>query len=401
MNRPEEVSFSRWAFATALGAFLLIGAIDAAYGPLLATISVRFGVSLPSAGTVISIYFAGALAGVLCALPGLRRVSGRAVMTGAMITLAGGCLGIALSRSWWALLASVFLTGTGFGATDFTLNQLMAATAARHRAARLNVLNATFGIGAVAGPIIVNALKGATLTLGFAAGAAAACVLAAGQAGVLAPVPPRPAPPPIDPPAARAPRGRPARVHIKLAQFGLAYFCYVCCEAGTAGWIAAHLSALGYSSHFASGVTSAFWLTLAAGRLFCAIVPRGVPARTIVLPATALLTFSLALALIPRIAPVAYVLAGFAAAPIFPTGLAWATTIMPGDRRPASWALIGSMIGGVLGPAIIAAVVSADGTLAVPAALSAFGLLTFMAMLPISRPASPTSPGGELRRLKI
>ena len=384
MSQQEEVSFSRWAFAAALGAFLLIGAIDAAYGPLLAAISARFGVSLSSAGTVISVYFAGALAGVLCALPGLRRVSGRAVMTGAMIILAGGCLGIALSRSWWALLAGVFLTGTGFGATDFTLNQLMAATAARHRAARLNVLNAAFGIGAVAGPIIVNALKGATLTLGFAVGSVTACALAAGQRGVLAPVPPRPAPPPMDPDAVRAHRGRLDRVHVKLAQFGLAYFCYVCCEAGTAGWIAAHLSALGYSSHFASGVTSAFWLALAAGRL-CAVALRGVPARTIVLSATALLTFSLALALIPRIAPAAYVLAGFAAAPVFPIGLAWAATIMPGDRRPASWALIGSMIGGVLGPAIIAAVVSADGTLAVPAALSAFGLLTFMAMLPTVR----------------
>lgn len=381
MNRPEEVSFSRWAFAAALGAFLLIGAIDAAYGPLLASISARFGVSLPSAGTVISVYFAGALVGVLCALSGLRRVSGRAVTTAAMIVLAGGCLGIALSRSWWALIAGVFLTGTGFGATDFTLNQLMAATAARHRAVRLNVLNAAFGIGAVVGPIIVNALKGATLTLGFAAGAATACVLAAGQRGVRAPVPSRPAPPPIDPGATGAQRSRLTRVRGKLAQLGLAYFFYVCCEAGTAGWIAAHLSALGYSPHFAVEVTSAFWLALAVGRLLCAVALRDIPAGAVVLSATVLLTFSLALALIRHLAPAAYALAGFAAAPIFPIGLAWAAAIMPGDRRPASWALIGSMIGGVLGPAIIAAVVSADGTLAVPAALSTFGVLTFMAMI--------------------
>ena len=68
MTEPGETSFTRPALAGSLGAFVLIGAIDAAYGPLLRPISHRFAISLALAGTVISINFAGALIGVLCAL---------------------------------------------------------------------------------------------------------------------------------------------------------------------------------------------------------------------------------------------------------------------------------------------------------------------------------------------
>jgi MFS transporter, FHS family, glucose/mannose:H+ symporter len=115
VSKARQVSFSRWALVAAMGVFLLIGAIDAAYGPLLRTISLRFGVSLPTAGAVLSVYFAGALAGVLSALASLRRVSGRTVLVAALVTLALGCTGIAASRAWLAFLGSVLLTGTGSG----------------------------------------------------------------------------------------------------------------------------------------------------------------------------------------------------------------------------------------------------------------------------------------------
>lgn len=54
MSDASEVSFRRLAFVAALGVTLLLGAIDAAYGPLLRTISLRFSVSFPTAGTVLS-----------------------------------------------------------------------------------------------------------------------------------------------------------------------------------------------------------------------------------------------------------------------------------------------------------------------------------------------------------
>jgi len=389
VSKASEVSFSRSALVTAMGVFLLIGAIDAAYGPLLRIISLRFGVSLPTAGTVLSVYFAGALVGVLSALAVLRRVSGRTVLIGALVALALGCAGVAASRAWPAFLGFVLLTGTGFGTLDFTLNRLLAATESRRRMARLNTVNAAFGAGAVAGPFIVSALKAGTLTLGFAAAAALACVLAAGQRGVHAPQPrdaggPRPA-------LAIRRSWRMTSEHGTLARIGLAYLCYVGAEAGTAGWIVAHLSALGYSARLSTSVTSAFWLALTIGRLCVAPLGNLVRLRHIVLLSTALLAVSLALAAIPVIAPAAYVLAGLAAAPIFPVGLAWAAETWPGDHRTASWALTASMLGGVVGPAIIAGAVSATSITIVPAALSVFAALTFVTLLSLRGASTSTA----------
>jgi fucose permease len=388
VNNANEVRFSRWAFVAALGAFLLIGAIDAAYGPLLRTISFRFDVTLPTAGTVLSVYFAGALAGVLGALICHRRVSGRAIMTGALAILALGCAGIATSRSWPEFLGSVLLTGTGFGALDFTLNRLLAATEPRHRVARLNTVNAAFGAGAVAGPFIVSTLKDGTLTHGFAAAAALACVLAVGQRGVHASAPRRAGDKSLSAQGSGRSR-KPTLQNGTLARIGLSYLWYVCAEAGTAGWIVAHLSALGYSSRLATGVTSAFWLALTVGRLCVAPLGNVVALRHIVLAATALLGLCLAIAAIPVMAPAAYVAAGLAAAPIFPVGLAWAVETWPGDHRTASWALTASMLGGVVGPAIIAGAVSAANVTIVPAVLSTFAALTFVTLLSIRAHGRP------------
>ncbi len=390
MSQASEVSFSRSALVTAMGVFLLIGAIDAAYGPLLRIISLRFGVGLPTAGAVLSVYFAGALAGVVSALALLRRLSGRTILVGALVALALGCAGVAASRSWLAFLGSVLLTGTGFGALDFTLNRLLAATESRHRVARLNIVNAAFGAGAVAGPFVVSALKAGTLTLGFAAAAALACVLAAGQRGVHAP-PPRGPDKSLPGPASRRSL-KPTSEHGTLARIGLAYLCYVGAEAGTAGWIVAHLSALGYSARLATAVTSAFWLALTIGRLCVAPLGNLVRLRHIVLLSTAMLAVSLALAAIPVIAPAAYVAAGLAAAPIFPMGLAWAAETWPGDHRTASWALTASMLGGVAGPAVIAGAVSATSVTVVPVAVSSFAALTFVMLLSIRAPGRSGQP---------
>ena len=184
MSQAEETSFSRVAFVAALGAFLLIGSIDAAYGLLLRPIATRFGVSLPAAGTVISVYFAGALVSVPVVLAAFRRGPPHRVAVAALAVLAVGCLAISLAGGWLILLAAVLVSGLGFGATDFGLNQLGARTAADGRAARLTILNAAFGAGAILGPVIVSQLGEQALTAGFAAAAGLACVLAIGLRGI-------------------------------------------------------------------------------------------------------------------------------------------------------------------------------------------------------------------------
>ena len=144
-------------------------------------------------------------------------------------------------------------------------------------------------------------------------------MLAVGQRGVHAPVPRREASESL--PAKGSGRSLISTLERgTLVRIGLSYLCYGCAEAGTAGCIVAHLSALGYSSRLATAVTSAFWLALTVGRLCVAPLGNVVALRHIVLTATALLALCLAVAAIPVMAPAAYVAAGLAAAPIFPGG---------------------------------------------------------------------------------
>jgi MFS transporter, FHS family, glucose/mannose:H+ symporter len=429
LSQAEETSFSRVAFVAALGAFLLIGSTDAAYGPLLRPIATRFGVSLPAAGTVISVYFVGALVSVPVVLAAFRRGSPHRVAVAALAVLAVGCLAISLAGGWLVLLAAVLVSGLGFGATDFGLNQIGARTAADGRAARLTILNAAFGAGAVLGPVIVSQLGEQALTAGFAAAAGLACVLAIGLRGIRGrpvagaddlaagpvglgplgdvPLPPRPDPPSSAPAAPAAPVTGPAasspgpvtpgpgrqpaaltRRRGLVALAGLGYLLYVACETSVAGWIPAQLASVGYHTSFAAGVTSGFWAAMTVGRLLIVPVSRVVPARRIVLAACVLLLAVLTLTALPAAAPAAYIAAGLAAAPIFPVGLAWVGAAFPGQPHATSWALTGSLVGGVTGPAVVAAVVSVAGLPAVPAVLSALAAGSLLVFLAIWRVAA-------------
>jgi MFS transporter, FHS family, glucose/mannose:H+ symporter len=397
LTEPGETSFTRTAFAAALGALALAGAISASYGPLLRPVTDRFGVSLPVAGTLISINFAGGLVGTLGALAGFTRAPRRPIATFALGVLGLGCLSISAARAWPALALGVFLTGVGFGATDFSLNQ-MAARSGAGRAVRLTLLNAAFGVGAVLGPAIIGWLGLRALTVGFAVAAGWACVMAAGVLGISTAVPAGGGPADVgggrggaegaggvDRSAGRPVRRRARRPSWVVVLVALAFLLYVGCEASVAGWIPAHLVALGYPSRLATAVTSGFWAAMVVGRLVTVPLSRAVAASRIVLAACPLLTLALALAAVPAIAPGCYVAAGFIAAPIWPIGLDWVVATFPGHRSATSWALTAAFAGGIAGPATVAGVVSIAGIHAVPAVLTAFAGATTLGFLAIWR----------------
>ena len=413
MTEPGETSFTRAAFAAALGALALAGAISASYGPLLRPVTDRFGVSLPVAGTLISINFAGGLAGTLGALAGFTHAPRRPIATFALGVLGLGCLSIAAARAWPTLAIGVFLTGVGFGATDFSLNQAGARSGAG-RAVRLTLLNAAFGTGAVLGPAIVGWLGLRALTVGFAIAAGWAWAMAIGVLGITTAVPARgdagsgadggPEPAVHDAAGGAGNAGRsvggPGRRRVRRPSWvvvlvALAFLLYVGCEASVAGWIPAHLVALGYRSRLATAVTSGFWAAMVVGRLVTVPLSRAVAASRIVLAACPLLTLALALTAVRTIAPACYVAAGFIAAPIWPIGLDWVVATFPGYRSATSWALTAAFAGGIAGPATVAGVVSIAGLHAVPAVLAAFAGATTLAFLAIWRTGRrllPTSP---------
>ena len=346
--------------------FFLMGVLASAYGPLLEHLSRRFDVTLAVAGGALSTHFAGALLGVLVSMRAMQRVSSRIFVPASLTLLGLGCAGVALASSWPAFLAGVLVIGLGFGALDIGCNQLVAHSEGERRTASLNALNGTFGIGAVAGPILVSTVGRTHMALLYGGAAAVAFALWPLVTGISGRLPFT---------LSRAT----GRSGLLLVIFMSAFALYVGIETGIGGWMPSHLESIGLPSLAAATVTSGFWLALAVGRLLAALIPARVPENAVVITGTAAAAVALLFALIPAVAPVAYIAAGLAIAPIFPTGIVWLAKLRPGDARATSWLFPAAMVGGAIIPGGIGAVIARLGIGSAPAMLSlvAVGCLVF------------------------
>ena len=362
----DRLVLNKMALAAIAACFLLMGALAAAYGPLLEHLARRFEISLPVAGGVFSAHFAGALVGVLVAMWAMERVAGRLSVWVALGCLAAGCAGVALANSWLAFLAAAFVIGLDFGGLDLGLNQLVAHSEGPRRPAMLNALNGAFGFGAVAGPILISRFGADHLSILFAGAAVLALALVPAAAGISGRLPV----------AARTGGGWPG---LLVGIFLAAYIFYVGLEIGVGGWMTSHLVSVGQPYLDAASFTSGFWLAIAVGRVLAALIPDGVSPAKVLIATSAIASVALLVALNGRAAPIAYIVTGFAIAPIFPTGIAWLAKLRPGDSRATSWVFPASMVGGVVIPAGIGFAIASVGIGWAPAVLSLVGICTLAA----------------------
>jgi fucose permease len=357
-------------------AFFLMGVLASAYGPLLGLLTVRFGITLAVAGTVLSAHFAGGFVGVVASMAVLERIRARAFMIGALGVMATGCAVVALAPAWPWFLVGVFLIGVSYGALDIGLNQLVAHSASDHRTAALNALNAAYGVGAVAGPLLVAVAGMSRISLIYAAVTVMAILTMPFALSL----------------HGRLPVERAARVKgldVLVVVFAAAFVVYVAVEAGVGGWMTSHLESLGFTSTTAATYTSAFWLGLATGRLLVGLVPASVDESRIVIVSAVIGTLALAwAAFVPFGTPVAYVVTGLAIAPIFPTGIVWLAKLRPRDARATSWLFPTSMLGGAAGPAAIGLVVAQSGVGRAPLVLMLTAALMVAAFAAAARLAS-------------
>ena len=370
-----RVFLPKSALAAVAGAFLLMGVLGAAYGPLLEHLVRRFGISLAEAGGVFSAHFAGALIGVLISMWGMERVTGRTAIWVALGCLAAGCAGVALAPSWPAFIAGVFVVGLGFGGLDLGLNQLVAHSEGPRRSAVLNALNSAYGFGSVAGPILISRLGQDHVTALYGGAALLAVVLIPAGVGIRGrlPVAPR-----------NSGRGQ-ATVYrgggVLIAIFLVAFAVYVGVETGVGGWMPSHLESVGIRSLDAASITSGFWLAIAIGRLLAALIPERISPPAVVISGSALAAVALLVALNGDAAPFAYIAAGLAIAPVFPTALVWLAKLRPGDSRATSWMFPAIMVGGGSIPPAIGVAIAWVGIGWAPAVLSAVAVVSLAAFV--------------------
>jgi fucose permease len=362
-----EVSFRPFAFANATAIFLLIGATSSLYGPLLISFSHKFHISLPETGIVLSVNFVGAFFGVPLGWLAIKRFNGKTVLCAALLPMAAGATGVALSNSWTFFLMCAFVVGVGFGGVDFSLNTLMARTALKGRAHRLSLSNAGYGLGAVVGPLLIIALRPRNFPLLFGGVAVAALLLSTLNQGLHAP--------PL-----RAESNQRELSMLKsqrrpiLLTFIVAYILYVAVESSSSGWIASQIHRVGYSASIASLITAGFWCGLTLGRVVGGPLHKRVGDKALVLGGLGLAVLLSLVAFSNILAPYAYPLLGLALASVYPMGLIWYTVLCPHDSDGLALMILFMMFGGVIGPGAESLMVSLFGIHAVPLVIGGFAV---------------------------
>ncbi|MFE7834991.1 MFS transporter [Streptomyces sp. NPDC057474] len=393
MNRtqpaPDTRVFSPAAVIASCVGFVLIGALQALYGPAIPAFRDKFGLSPSAAGLGLSAHFVGGVVGVLLFDRLYGRMGNRRILGTSYLLMALGAAGFALAPNWPAGLAAALLAGLGFGGIDYGLNQLFAVGFGHRSTAMLNILHAHFGIGAILGPALIAAVGAEHYPALFLAFAAANLPLLLCLRGVRDQVP-QPDGTAQAEGAGGSALGR--SLGSVLAVFVTLYVLHVGIEAGVGGWEPTHLETVGYGAGAAATATSVYWLMMTVGRFLVAPIALRHSAQTIITVSCAGMTVCLLLASVPWLAPYAYAGVGLFIAPIFPTGLPWLNAAAPRARRAGALVIAASMIGGVAAGPALGKAIEWSGVRTVPLLLCAVSALCLLATLWLIRATRSNSP---------
>ncbi len=133
-----------------IGTFILMGAGQALYGPALPGFARDFGLTVPGAGALISAHWVGCFVGVGAMYLAARHISAWMVLGGMGL----GAVLIAAGLGWVVTLLGGFVFGIGYGVATALFNPRMLRAFGARGPAMVSLLNATFGIGAIAAPLV-------------------------------------------------------------------------------------------------------------------------------------------------------------------------------------------------------------------------------------------------------
>lgn len=348
-------------------AFFATGMAAASLGPAMPDLARRSDVTTAAASATLIAFPAGGLGGQIMAGVLGHFAGKKTVMSAGMILSVVGGLGLALSPELVLLLASTCCLGMGAGVMALEGNVL--AAEASHGAGPLNLVNAMFGLGAIASPALIGlalTYTGSGLPALWSVPITVACALLL-LAAVRAP---GGADDPSAPQAQAAGRaGAAAWLSPSLVLIGGLIFLYVALEASIGGWLATILNrATAMPFAQAAAVTSGFWVAHTAARLAAALAsgrlsPVAILVGCMVLSAAGagLLLSCTALENI-KLGLLAAAVLGVGVGPIMPSTIAIVRSSHPDAVGPATGIVmaVGS-IGGMVVPWLVGRVILTHG----------------------------------------
>ncbi|GAC1432503.1 MAG: MFS transporter [Terriglobales bacterium] len=252
--------------------FVLTGIVMTLLGPMLPVLSANWSLTDTQAGYFFIAQWVTSIGGMLLSGVLVQRRGYRTTLIVGLGLMAAGIAGLVQSHWTFGLLA-VALYGAGTGVTTPAANLLIAEANPNNRAAALNLLNSSWGIGAMGCPFLVAAVQRSGRTSYFLYGVAAA-ILALGFSLAFVRF--------TADDALRAvthfsgPR-KPIWTHQLLPVITALFFIYVGTETSIGGWVASYAQRVDPVARTQWAITpSFFWGALLAGRVLAPLALRHV-----------------------------------------------------------------------------------------------------------------------------
>lgn len=359
--------FTSPGVASSFGGMLLIGGLEALYGPSLTRVIDVFDAPPAIVGLIISAHFIGGLLGVLVAQTVHKWVGNRILLAAGYVLLIGGSVGFAWGPTLAFSITASAVAGLGFGALDYALSHLFAVGFGATAPRMLNLLHGFFGLGAILAPLVVAVLGAEHYPLYFSGFAVLALIAAAGIRGVASRPTQRSSSAVHSRDDETATPSRPARMSV--VSFGIfaalagVFVLHVAVGSGIGSWEATYLVLAGASAEHAAAAISLFWLCMTVSRFALAQLSTRMRPGVLVTLGCTVMTVGSLLTTMPGFAVAGLAVVGFAIGPVFPTALAWASQIF-GGRSWVSGSLIAiSMVGGIIFPPVLGITVAAGSSL--------------------------------------
>jgi hypothetical protein len=320
--------------------FIMMGAGQSLYGPALPAFSRIFGVSLAEAGMMVSAHWVGCFLGV-----GLMYLKGGGITPRhALAAMAVGAAGVAALAGWWATIAAAVVFGAGYGLSTAVFNPRVLRTFGTYGPSMLSMLNACFGIGAIAAPLIFVALgSDPRWSFGLTAALAAVIWLFAGPAGRVE--------------AGPAGEVRPFKPHWGILAFGMGAIGLEACLIGLGPTA---LIQAGVTETTAAELLSAFFVVFLVSRVALIFVAHRVEPFVLYTGAIAV-TACCALGAATVSPAVFFVAMGAPAGLFFPGFYVTASGKMGSDLRVPPTIIASGLVGGIGAPLIVAPLMAGMG----------------------------------------
>ena len=305
--------------ALAHAGFVITGVMTTLLGPMLPLLSARWSLNDSQAGYLFTAQFATSIAGVAGSTFLSRRYGYHLPMIFGQICFALGAA--LLVRADWALgVFSICVYGCGQGLTVPASNLMISELNPQARASALNLLNFSWGIGAVGCPFAIAALQPSHQIYWFLYGVAASALLLAFAFALV-------------------PRQRVSQTSIVnfevergfwlkrlVVVLGLLFFIYVGVENSVGGWISSYARRISDGRGSFWAVTpSFFWGALLTGRALAPLALKRVRETTVAMIGLGLSTAAVALLLVsPNMSSITVgaSLAGLGLSAVFPINIA-------------------------------------------------------------------------------